>query len=309
MKRLNITTVACTLLAASFTFAEPSPNFEKDRKAILGMVGEFSVKFHFHETLSLNSSYQIKDKPYNEEAFEIVKLAEDSGRKIVLQHILQVDGIVVKHWAHTWTYEDQELLQFQGHRTWEKQMISENEAEGAWTQRVTEVTDEPRYEGYGRWTHHGGISEWSSHLSNRPLPRREYTKRSDYDLLVVVNRHTVTTNGWYHEQDNTKWVKRDGKNYPLAREVGMNRYERVKGEDFAKAENYWKNTSNFWAKVREIWDSSIAPATKIELKEKVNEESFHDVIGKLTKRSSKGESVSKEEIQAVVAPFVVVTPK
>ncbi|NJR42289.1 MAG: hypothetical protein HC767_06150 [Akkermansiaceae bacterium] len=61
------------------------------------MAGEFKVTFHFQETLSLDPAYTIKDKPYQEEAFEIVKVAEDSEKKIILQHILQMDGHVVKH--------------------------------------------------------------------------------------------------------------------------------------------------------------------------------------------------------------------
>ncbi len=306
MKRIYFIALASAFLANLSAIADTSPGFQKDRQAILNMAGEFSVKFHFKETISLNSSYPLKEKSYDEEAYEVVKIAEDSGRKIVLQHILQVDGIVVKHWAHTWIYEDQEILQFQGSRTWEKQNITANEAKGTWTQRVTEVTDEPRYEGYGRWQHHEGVSEWSSNVSNRPLPRREYTKRSDYDLLMVTNRHAVTSNGWYHEQDNTKWVKRDGKNYPLCREIGINRYERVKGQDFAKAENYWKKTASFWSQVRETWDVSLANHNKLQLQEKVNNENFHDVIGKLTKRSSQGEAVTKEEIKSAISSFVIV---
>ncbi|NJR42288.1 MAG: hypothetical protein HC767_06145 [Akkermansiaceae bacterium] len=201
------------------------------------------------------------------------------------------------------------MLEFKGNRAWATKEISESGAKGSWTQRVTEVTDEPRYEGYGKWIHHHGSSEWTSSLSNRPLPRREYTKRSDYDLLYVINRHTVTPNGWYHEQDNTKWIKRDGKDQPLCREIGFNEYTRIKDGDFAKANAYWEKTHVFWKQVRQVWDSSLADHSEIRLQDKVNGESFDETIGKLTKSASKGETLTNEKIQAALSPFLVTTPK
>ncbi len=299
------------IFAGMIARAEPitNPAFEKDRQAILRMAGEFSVEFRFQETLSLHEAYQANEKPYLEDAYETVKIAEDSGRRIVLQHILQVDKVVVKHWSHVWTYEDREILEFRGHRTWGTRMVAENEAKGAWTQRVTEVTDEPRYEGIGRWVHHAGSSEWTSDLSHRPLPRREYTTRSDYDMLLVTNRHTVTPAGWYHEQDNTKRVKRDGQDYPLCREVGFNRYLRVKDQDFAKANRYWEKTTNFWTQLRKIWETTTTTVPEIQLHEKVNGESFYQIVGNLTDRVTKGETISDTEIRTTIAPFLVTTTK
>ena len=193
--------VLAALLAGGVGFAEEGA-FEKDRRAILAMAGEFKVGFHFQETLSLRSDYEAKEKPYEEAAFETVKVVEDSGKKIVLQHILQAGPAVVKHWAQIWTYEDTEILEFQGGRVWTTKKISEEEAKGKWSQRVTQIDDSPRYEGIAAWVHREQSSEWAA-VANRPKPRRE-EKRDDYDLLVVTNRHTITPLGWFHEQDNTK---------------------------------------------------------------------------------------------------------
>lgn len=89
--------------------AEEGGSFERDRAAILGMVGEFRVEFNFEETVSLVEGYALT-KPYHEEALELVKLVEDRGKLIVLQHILLADdGLdvhVVKHWGQIWKYED-----------------------------------------------------------------------------------------------------------------------------------------------------------------------------------------------------------
>ncbi|MES2476121.1 MAG: DUF6607 family protein [Verrucomicrobiota bacterium] len=295
---------ACSNLHA----AEPSEAFEKDRKAILAMTGDFEVNFYFHETLPLQAGYKTIGKPYEEDAYETVKVAEDDGKRIVLQHILQVDRVVVKHWSQVWTYEDQEILEFQGHSKWEKKSVSEADAKGKWTQRVTEVTDAPRYEAAGKWVHHDESSEWTSDVTSRPLPRREYTSRSDYDFLAVTNRHTVTSNGWHHEQDNTKWVKRDGKQFPLCREVGLNRYIRVTDGEFARANSYWDKTAGFWKTVRTVWDESIASRPVTVLQEKVNDASLYKNMEAMGKRVTQGETVSDAEIRSLIASFLAVAP-
>ena len=281
--------------------------FDKDRKAILGMSGEFAVEFYFQETLSLHPDYKISEKPYREEANEIVKVAEDSGKRIVLQHILQVDNLVVKHWSQVWTYEDDAILEFQGDSKWQQKPLS-GTATGSWTQRVTEVTDAPRYEVRGTWVHHPDSSEWTSELTNRPLPRREYTTRRDYDLLQVTNRHTVTATGWFHEQDNTKWVRRDGEKYPLCREIGMNRYLRTQDADFAKANRYWEKTAGFWQQVRSCWDEAALAQPTLSLQQKLNNHSLYQEMLALTQRVTAGKPVTDSDIRSVLTSFLAAVP-
>ena len=45
---------------------------------------------------------------------------------------------------------------------------------------------------FGRWEHFGNVSTWLSSTTWRPLPRREFSVRKDYDVLVGTNRHTIT---------------------------------------------------------------------------------------------------------------------
>jgi hypothetical protein len=305
MKRLNLCLALLACCSIS-TLHAADASFEKDRQAILGMSGEFTVDFYFHETLSLHSDYPTVAKPYHEEANETVKIAEDSGKRIVLQHILQVDKMVVKHWSQVWTYEDDAILEFQGNSKWEKKPLTATV--GSWTQRVTEVTDAPRYEARGTWVHHPASSTWTSELTNRPLPRREYTTRSDYDLLRVTNRHTVTAAGWFHEQDNTKWVIRDGKEYPLCREIGLNRYLRTKEAEFAKANRYWEKTAGFWQQVRTVWDEQALAHPQLTLQEKVNDRSLHQEMTAFTQRASAGKPVPDSEIRSLISSFLTAVP-
>lgn len=306
MKRIALKAIVPLLLAGSCLADEAA--FEKDRKAILGMAGDFEVGFHFQETLALREGYEVRKKPYDEEAHETVKVVEDSGRRIVLQHLLLVGPMVVKHWAQIWTYEDTVLLEFQGHRVWTARELAAAEVKGKWTQRVTQVDDSPRYEGIAAWVHHPHSSEWSA-VSNRPLPRREHSSRKDYDLLVVTNRHTVTPAGWFHEQDNTKWVKRDGAEYPLCREVGLNPYRRVSDHDFSKANDYWTKTAGFWKEVRGVWEEITPRQGSVKFSLKSESGRLEDVIEELTEQAEDGKALPVDEIRSALKPFVAVVAK
>ena len=122
-----------------------------------------------------------------------------------------------------------------------------------------------------KWNHKYGVSTWTSDRTWRPLPRREYTTREDYNALNVENRHTVTPHGWTHEQDNTKTV-RDGERTvnTLVREFGFNDYRNIKGFSFQPAYEYWSKTSDYWAQVRDAWSSRFANNTRVILKTEVH---------------------------------------
>jgi hypothetical protein len=300
MRTISLLLAGVLFISSAFASEE---SFEKDRKAILSMAGDFKVGFHFQEILSLHASYKPEEKPYKEAAFETVKVVEDSGKRIVLQHILQAGPAVVKHWAQIWAYEDTEILEFQGDRIWTTKKLSPEEAKGKWSQRVTQVDDSPRYEGIAAWVHGKEISEWTA-LANRPKPRRE-EKRDDYDLLVVTNRHTITPQGWYHEQDNAKWVKRDGTEYPLVREIGFNPYLRVQGHDFAKANTYWDKTSIFWKDVRQVWEELSPKNGSVKVLTKAGEGRLMDVVAEFVEDTEDGKAPGIDKIRATLKPYVV----
>jgi len=248
------------LALAAVAWAEPNPASppEADRKAILAMTGEFKVDFAFQETDALQAGYALQ-APYHEEAHELVFVTEDTGARIALQHLLVTEsGRVVKHWKQIWTWQDRELIEFQGGNAWKIRVLSDAEAAGTWSQLVTQVDDSPRYESFGKWGHGNGgeLSAWESAPTARPLPRRE-EKRTDYQILEGINRHVITSQGWEHQQANRKKILPDG---ILAKETGLNRYDRITDFDFTPARDYWKKTSGFWTDVMAAWDEAIAGA-------------------------------------------------
>ena len=246
---------------------------EKDRQAILAMAGEYRVSFRFAETVPLRDGYELHE-PHVSYATEFVDVIKDDGEHIELQHVLVLDEgkRVVKHWRQTWQYEQRQFYEFKGTLTWSPRTLSEDEARGTWTQSVYEVDDSPRYAGFGRWVHHGNLSQWESNDTWRPLPRREWTKRDDYDVLVARNRHTITPTGWVHEQDNYKLVLGEDVEQPvLVREVGLNRYERVNDVDFTAGRDYWQRTEGFWREVRHAWTDLFEAGAPVQLRARVDD--------------------------------------
>lgn len=280
----------------------------KDREAILAMAGTYEVEFHFEETVGFPEGYEITD-PYDASALEVVIIDEETEDRIVLQHILQTKRGIIKHWRQDWLYENRELWEFQGNRTWKKRTLSEDEAKGTWTQRVFQVDDSPRYESFGKWQHQAGVSQWESALTNRPLPRREYTKRDDYDIMVARNRHALTSAGWVHEQDNYKLQLRDGEEKILAREIGVNTYTRVEKVKCADARQWWRDHRPFWVTVRDRWDHIFANQEVLALAGQVEEKALYRHIFDLDRAwLSKGFSDEEplgDQIDKIITLFQV----
>ena len=242
-------------------------DFERDRRAILAMAGPYRVSFDFLEIARFDPSLK-GDAPYQSWATEYVYVGEDHGNFIALQHILvmrvlQNDGtesepMVMRHWRQEWKYQAQRLLAYEGNHAWSMRPVPIELRKGSWVQSVYQVDDSPRYAGAGRWLHSDSFSTWISDETWRPLPRREWSVRSDYQVLAGTNRHTVTQTGWLQEENNLKLALGAG-NAPrvtlpyVAREYGVARYERIKDVDFSAGQEYFDRTEPFWSEVRSAW--------------------------------------------------------
>jgi len=292
------------------TSAAPGCDRERDRAAIRGMAGEFEVTFSFDETEILTAGY-ARHEPYGSEASEVVEITEDSDRAIVLQHVLLVDGdddkpAAMKHWRQDWTFQDRELVEFRGHETWERRSAAAAEVACAWTQAVYEVTDAPRYASFGHWQHHGDESTWVSHETWRPLPRREYTTRSDYDVLVGVNRHVVRRDGWVHEQNNVKLVLAGDRH--LVRERGENRYVRSKLANADLARDYLRHSAPVWTAVRSWWRNLLA-APRVTITPSVAGKPLYEPLFALaTRRPLPSAPEIEQTVAEVMRPYARAAP-
>lgn len=241
---------------ASVVQAPVPDTYEQDREAILAMAGDYHVTFDFTETVPLLAGYELKDKKLSG-GFEVVRVIEDTGDFISLQHILVVGPadapMVVKHWRQDWQYEPAEVMVFIGGNAWEMREVSAESAEGSWSQIVYQVDDSPRYGALGHWKHEAGVSQWEPPAEWRPVPRRDMTTRDDYNAVDAINRHAITPFGWVHEQDNTKLILSGAEPTALVREIGVNTYRHSDEFDPTPAIEYWEATADYWAFIRDQW--------------------------------------------------------
>jgi hypothetical protein len=309
MKNLLAIAVLSLSLPAGLVCAQEAGT-ARDRQSILAMQGEYIVDFAFDETVLLQPGYE-RAAAMRSGGNETVIVVEDTPTRIVLQHIL-VDGKsghVTKHWRQDWVYEAPSRFEFSADQTWTVRAVPADRNKGAWTQCVFEVSDAPRYCGTGRWDHANGIATWTSDLSWRPLPRREYTKRSDYNAVSAVNRHTITPNGWTHEQFNTKVLRKpDGTQLELAREFGFNDYQKTKEVDFKPAYKYWEATRDFWAKVRTRWDGFLSKSPGVHLKTKIDGMAMIIPLFTQAGELEEGKKVADQDIDKVFAEWVEPAP-
>lgn len=246
-------------------------HFQQDRRAILAQAGDYRVRFDMRETIAFQPGYEPLE-PKRSGGHEIVRVIEDRGDFISLQHILVMEHggqvHVVKHWRQDWTFEPETVLTYAGEGRWDLIPVSVEDRAGAWSQTVWQVDDAPRYGGVGRWAHHNGLQQWTSNETWRPLPRRDATRGPVYDRYAGTNRHVLTPTGWAHLQDNLKIGVSEGDGGALTvfvQEDVVNTYNHFDGFDPAPGDAYWAATADYWAGVRDLWAETIATGNGVSI--------------------------------------------
>ena len=270
------TLTTLSLLFLTFTATINAQNKKKqDQDAIKNMCGCYEVTFNFAETFNYSQDSLYKPSETKvDKGLEWAQLVEDSDSKISIQHLLQVGSpespYIVKHWRQDWLFENTDFYMYNGDNKWTYVSKPKKEVKNQWTQKVYQVDDSPRYEGSATWVHVDGKSFWEN-ITTAPLPRREYTKRSDYNITLRGNRHQTTDTGWVHDQDNEKVLREDGKeDVILAKEKGYNTYVKVDDSKCQAAQDWWKANSAKWVKVRTKWESVFARHQDLALQAKVD---------------------------------------
>ncbi|WP_184548939.1 DUF6607 family protein [Mucilaginibacter sp. FT3.2] len=298
--------LAALLITFQITLTSAQSKLEQDRKAILALGGFYKVTFDYGETFSPDTAY--KNHPqYHASGYEWAVVEQESPKKIVIQHILVTgDTSVIKHWREDWVYEEPNLLNFDKSSTWTKTKLTPAETKGRWVQKVFQVDDSPRYESIGTWVHVDGRHEWQS-TCDSPLPRREFTKRSDYNVLRRGNRIYVTDKGWMFEQDNQKLVRSADGDKLLVREKGYEEFTKADEAKFAFAQKWWKNQQPYWTAVRQVWDEVYNQPDALKLKGKVDGKLLYERLFELADEAAKEKwntEKSKAAARNVIAGYV-----
>lgn len=263
------------------------------------LCGCFQVDFRYAETFAPDPDYKYHNREETGGTAELALPIEVSDRKIVIQHLLIVGpSTVVKHWREEWTYENPVIWKYKGDRTWVKETVPAADVKGKWTQTVWEVADEPRYQGYSQFVNLDGKIIWQN-TTDAPLPRREYSNRSDYNILRRTNRLNITDSGYLHEQDNQKIVRANGTDKLLVEEKGQNMYKKLGEKECAAAKEYWEKNGGYWGRVRKIWAVYIATHSSISLKNKIGDKMLHEYLITLGK-AYEAKKVSDTEIDGKI---------
>ncbi len=298
------------LTLVAFGQKNESPEVKKlrmDREAIRSMAGCYQVTFEFAETFAPDTAYKYHDRKF-EEGLEYVILVEDRDKFISFQHLLVVGDMIIKHWRQDWVYENTEVLSFYKDNSWKKIKLTSEQAKGTWTQKVYQVDDSPRYEGYGTWNHVDGRHFWES-TADAPLPRREFTKRSDYNVLRRHSHIETNANGWYLEQDNEKIIRdANGNDKLLCWEKGMESF--TKGNyDCRVATDWWAKNTRYWADVRATWDDVFKQSKELKLEKKVEGkllyEKLFDLGDTYSEKTDYNSAEAKSAIKKIIESYIV----
>jgi|TARA_B110001450_G_scaffold246057_1_gene259763 hypothetical protein len=298
MKKITILTL---LFINALSFSQTKK--ELDHKEIKKMCGCYEVTFNFAETFNYSQDSLYKpSKMKTEKAMEWVQLVEENNNKVSMQHLLQVgspeNAYIIKHWRQDWLFENKDFYTFNGNNNWTYVNKSKDEVKGQWTQKVYQVDDSPRYEGSATWVHVDGKSYWEN-TTTAPLPRREYTKRSDYNITLRRNRHEIVNNGWIHDQDNDKVIREAGKkDEVIAKEKGLNTYVKIADEKCKAAQDWWIANNDKWKLVRNKWDQIYGRNKNLSLEQKVDNKLLYKYL-------FSEDYESKRKIGKIIESFVI----
>ena len=298
MRKLNINNLIIILLLVSPIITNAQK--KQDIEAIKEMCGCFEIDFKFSETFQYsNDSNYSKSKNYNAKALEYAKLIKDEKDHISIQHLLVMGDYIIKHWRQDWVFQNKDLLKYDGNNNWKYISKTKQDVKGQWTQKVFQVDDSPRYEGSATWVHADGKTYWEN-SSYAPLPRREYTKRNDYNIMIRGNRHEITEDGWVHDQDNFKVVKdsESDSEVIIASEKGINSYTRVDESNCKEAIKWWDENNEKWLLVLEKWNSIYSKKDDISLRQSVENKPLFSFL-------FDENVVKRDEIGLIIDRFVI----
>lgn len=280
---------------------------KQDIEAIKAMCGCYEVDFNFAETFASAEDYQFSDN-YHAAGTEYVFPVEETDDKIVLQHLLVInDSTVIKHWRQDWIYENNDLFTYHQDNTWKYNALEDKTVDGQWTQKVFQVDDSPRYEASATWVHVDGKHYWEA-TADAPLPRREITKRKDYNVMTRLNRQEITEYGWLHEQDNDKIIRGENGDQLLAREKGYNTYTKIDKSNCRPAIDWWEKHNLYWNDVRAVWDEVFEKKQDLKLAKKVDNQMLFMQLFKLQDKmlffKTYDSVTSKNEIRKVINQYL-----
>lgn len=211
---MALSLTACSTPGASLSASSQSEaaqaDFQRDRQAILAMAGDHRVMFDFKETAAFVPDYE-PIKPKESGGYEIVRVIEDTGAKIALQHILVMEmdsgqTFIIKHWQQLGLRAQERARLCRG-RSLESGSRAGRRCGG---RLVADRLADRR--GLRRAMAASAAGAMTAAMRAGPAPRSRMLARRDavrqppYDRYRSVNRHALTPKGWVHSRTTPRWV-------------------------------------------------------------------------------------------------------
>lgn len=140
-----------------------------------------------------------------------------------------------------------------------------------------------------------------------PLPRREYTKRHDYNVMRRTNHHEITATGYLYEQDNDKIIRSEAGDQLLAQEKGINAYNRIDEANCRAAKDWWAKHRAYWVDVRNVWGDVLAnrPAVALrgQVKGMVLSRELED-LGTSSLKTAYNSATTRSQIRTVIEKYL-----
>ncbi len=291
--------VALALMGQVYAAVEVSKS--ADKAAIKAMTGCYLIRFQNAETFALVPDYEYYPR-YSSGGLEWIFVDEESENEIELQHLLvipEIPGGVMKHWRQTWHWENRDLFSFQGDNKWSFQELATGAVQGEWTQKVYQVDDSPRYECSAPWIHTGKKTYWECD-ADAPLPRREFSMRSDYNILRRTNRHELTSFGHVHDQDNIKINRAAGVDNAIAMEKGYYTYTKVDDARCGAAPIWWQTHRRFWKDAQAVWDSLFNQKNDLTFQSRVENSLLWEKLFSLDEQFSASRDYDTQTVKSAV---------
>lgn len=276
---------------------------KEEQQAIKSLCGCYEVDFKYAETFAADTAYRFHPR-YHADGLEWIVAEEVSDKKIVIQHLLIAgEAMIIKHWREDWEFGKNDWWLFNHDASWKHITGDEEKGKAQWTQTVWEVDDAPRYQGSSSWVHSNGKYYWEN-TTDAPLPRREYTKRNDYNVMQRTNRIIITDTGWIHEQDNKKIVRKDGvADIFLADEKGYNIYRKTDEAKCKSAVAWWQEHRQFWSAVRQSWEEAMKGKTDLHLTSRVDGKLLYEQLDDVENQRSSNPEV-KKKVKDTISKYI-----
>jgi hypothetical protein len=278
----------------------------QDRTSILAQSGCYRVSYQFKEKSVTDPDYPIHSPDYMEYGTEWIdaEVSKSKPNEIKLQHILITPDGPLKHWSQTWNYEPTSVMIYSGDHLWKKEHLKSENTRGQWSQHVFQVDGSPRYGCVAAWTHTPEKDFWECKTWS-PLPRREFSKRKDYNVLERLNHHEITPIGWIHLQNNSKLQVSSSTVHEIALEEGADTYTRIHPDHCQAAIDWWKKNQPIWSDIHHVWNEIYLKSESLQLKSTVNQKTLWERLFEIAETQTNIQNQTQQAIQE----FLVHSPQ